>query len=177
MDSSTVVDSYKSCMQRSLRNAYPCTALLRRRCKLDGDLRGIQDRKYTRIHSESLCTSHSRRTVSLSTRLHLKRIVQNIIFRKINSTEKEKEKCGRSISITFLTVDLRISVVSRWTRALSLPVNYSALCVEAADTMLQARICANAILAASFVGLAVVVMMAFQLVTFLTGFSLVSFWA
>lgn len=89
---------------------------------------------------------------------------------------KEHRKMSTIPCVTFLAVDLRISIVSRWTRALSFPVDHPALRVETADAMLQARIRAYSILAAAFVGLAVVVPMTLQLVAFLTRFSLKSFW-
>jgi len=76
---------------------------------------------------------------------------------------------------TFLAVDLRITKVSRWTRALRLPVNHSALRVEAAHAMLQARIRANPVFTATFVRLAVIIVMAFQLVAFLAWFALITF--
>jgi len=76
---------------------------------------------------------------------------------------------------TFLAVDLRVAKVSRRARALRLPVNHSTLRVEATHAMLQARIRANPELAATFVRLAVIVVMAFQLVAFLARLALVTF--
>lgn len=75
---------------------------------------------------------------------------------------------------TFLAVDLWIADVSRWARALRLPVNHPTLRVEAADAVLQARIRADAVLAATLVGLAIVVVMALQLVALLARFALVA---
>lgn len=78
-------------------------------------------------------------------------------------------------SSTFLAVDLRIAIVPRWAGALGLPADNPALRVEAADTVLQARVRADAVFAAPFVRLAVVVPMALELVALLTRFSLETF--
>lgn len=75
---------------------------------------------------------------------------------------------------TFLTVDLRIAKVSRRARALRLSVNHSALRVEAAHAVLQARIRADPVLAATLVGLAILVAMALQLVALLARLTLVA---
>lgn len=56
-----------------------------------------------------------------------------------------------------------------------MPINYSALRVEATHAVLQARVRANAVLAATLVRLAVVVVMALQLVALLARLSLVAF--
>lgn len=75
---------------------------------------------------------------------------------------------------TFLAVDLWIANVSRWTRALRLPVNHPTLRVKAADAVLQARIRANSVFAATFVRLAIVVVVALQLIAFLARLALVA---
>lgn len=83
---------------------------------------------------------------------------------------------SQALISSFLAVDLGIAVVSRWTRALSLSVDNSALRVEPADTVLQTRIGTDSILAAPFVRLAVVVTMTLQLVALLTRFTLEALW-
>lgn len=65
--------------------------------------------------------------------------------------------------------------MSRWTGALRLSVDHSTLRVEAADTVLQARIRTNSVLAATFVRLAVVVVMALELIALLARLALVTF--
>lgn len=77
---------------------------------------------------------------------------------------------------TFLAVDLGIPVMSRWTRALRLPTDHSALCVEPANTVLQARIRADSIFAATFVRLAIVIPMTLQLIALLARLTLETFW-
>lgn len=67
--------------------------------------------------------------------------------------------------------------MSRRTRALRLPINHPALRVEAAHTVLEAGIRAHTVLAAPFVGLAVLVSMALQLIALLAGLPLEPFWA
>lgn len=75
--------------------------------------------------------------------------------------------CPSCLLITFLAVDLRISIVAGRARALRLPVNHPALRVEPAHAMLEAGIRANPVLAAPFVRLAVLVPMALQLIALL----------
>lgn len=65
--------------------------------------------------------------------------------------------------------------MSRRAGTLRLPVDHSTLRVEAANTMLQAWICADSVLAAMLVRLAIVVVMAFQLIAFLAGLALITF--
>lgn len=67
--------------------------------------------------------------------------------------------------------------MSGWTGALRLPVDHAALRVEATNAVLQARIRANSVLAATFVRLAIVIVMAFQLVALLTRLALIPFGA
>lgn len=64
--------------------------------------------------------------------------------------------------------------MSRWTRALSVSVDDAALRVEAASSVVQTRIRAYTIVAASLVGLAVLVSVALELVALLARFALVS---
>lgn len=76
-----------------------------------------------------------------------------------------KENSSESrVLITFLAVDLRVSIMAGRTRALRLPVDHPALRIEPAHAVLEAGIRAHPVLAAPFVRLAVVVPMALQLV-------------
>lgn len=75
---------------------------------------------------------------------------------------------------TFFAVDLWISNVIRRTRALCVPVDDSALGIESANSVLQTGVRATTLLAASLVGLAIVVSVALQLYALLSGFALVA---
>lgn len=61
-----------------------------------------------------------------------------------------------------------------WTGALSLPVDDLTLGVEATNTVLQARVRANALFTTLFVGFAVLVFVAFKLVAFLGRLALIA---
>lgn len=76
--------------------------------------------------------------------------------------------------LTLLAIDLRIAKVSRRARTLCLPVDNATLRIEAAHAVLQAWIRADSVFAATLVRLAVVVVMALELIALLARLALVT---